>query len=112
MGRNLPPGVSVSDLPGNRPGPEPPETCEIRGCPDRPSVEAMEDGYPLCGPHNEEVHRRAIDEERERRREEARREAEAKRRREEAERNAPLPDEPLPTPLVPREVAEEQERDT
>lgn len=108
MGRNLPPGVSVSDLPGSRPGPEPPETCEIRGCPDRPSTEAMEDGYPLCSTHNVEIHRRAIDEERERRR----REAEAKRRREEAERNAPLPDEPLPTPLVPREVVEEQEGDT
>lgn len=107
MGRNLPPGVSVSDLPGNEPVPDP--ECEVRGCDTFPSTEAMEDGYPLCGPHDTPTNRAAIDEEIARRSEEAT----ARHLEQRAERDRPpVEDEPLPTPLVPREVVEEQEGDT
>lgn len=81
MASNLPPGVSVGDLPGNR-APEP----ECRECGAYPSVEAMEDGYQLCEEHDTEECRDAQDEWMERKR----KEHEAKKRRE--ERDEPIPD--------------------
>lgn len=86
MGNNLPPGVSVSDLPGNDPGPEP----ECYECGSYPSTEAMEDGYPLCEDHDTPENRAHYDEEIARVAEEQA----AMARAEEAEQNAPLPDPP------------------
>jgi len=45
---NLPPGVSTSDLPGNRPMDEP----ECFRCDALPAIAAMEDGYELCDDHD------------------------------------------------------------
>lgn len=85
MGNNLPPGVSVSDLPGND-SPEP----ECFECENYPSVEAMEDGYPLCEDHDTPENRAHYDEEIARVAEEQA----ALSRAEEVEQNAPLPDPP------------------
>lgn len=46
--RNLPPGVTVSDLPGNEPQPEP----ECVECGAFPTEDALRDGYLLCEEHD------------------------------------------------------------
>lgn len=83
MGRNLPPGVSVSDLPGS--GPEP----ECRHCGNYPSPDAMADGYPLCEEHDTEDARERYDAYEERKR----REAKLRRKREQRQREESPPEE-------------------